>query len=263
MHKYLLMSSQTMQNALAYRVRFLLSIGSGLIQALVLYYIWRAVFLDRGVLGGFTFDEIVDYVFISFVVRNLYSFYTETGISATIRDGSVAFELIKPVDYQLARFFESIGNVVVEGLLIAATVIVVGVVIFGVGPPESVAAALLFCVSMLLSVAINFALSYFVGLFCFYTTSSYGIITAKTFIVGFFSGAVVPISFFPTWLSNFAFALPFHTIVRVPVLIYLGKIPAPEAVPSILLQLFWAAALVLGGRAFWSIAIRKVTIHGG
>jgi ABC-2 type transport system permease protein len=263
LRKYLVLSSLTMQGALAYRVRFLLSIGSGLVQALVLFYIWKAVYAGRSVIAGFSLDEMITYVFISFAVRNLYSFYTETGISSTIRTGDVAYELIKPFDYQLARFFESLGNVVIEGVLIGLTVLLVGVLAFGAGAPASLFSALMFVLSLFLSLLVNFALSYLVGLLSFYTTTSFGIVTAKVFIVGFFSGAVVPLAFFPQWLERIAYILPFYTIVHTPVLIYMGKIGGDRIATALATQLVWAALLWIGGRVMWSLAIRKVTIHGG
>ena len=124
--KYLVISSQTAQTALAYRITFFISLLSGLIQALVLYYIWQVVFSGRTSLNGFDFPEMVTYIFVSYAIKNLYGFYTETAISSKIRDGSVSFELIRPLNYQLARFFESLGSILIEGLIIGILVLVIG-----------------------------------------------------------------------------------------------------------------------------------------
>jgi ABC-2 type transport system permease protein len=261
--KYLILTSQSLQMAMAYRGRLFLSLLSGLIQVLVLYYIWKVVFTRQVEIHGFTLSSMVTYIFISYAVRNLYSFYTETAISRTIRDGSVALELIKPLNYQLARFFESLGSVLVEGLLTGALVLVLGFGLFRITAPPNLAAGGLFVISLGLSLLVNFALSYMVGLVSFWTTSLFGIINSKRFIMDFFSGGLVPLTFFPGWLQGVTLALPFYSVVHVPVSIYLGRLAGEEAYDAILQQAIWAAVLWGLGHLMWAQASKKITIYGG
>jgi ABC-2 type transport system permease protein len=263
LRKYLVLTGQSLQIALAYRVRFFLSLLSGLIQVLVLYYIWRVVYADQPSLNGFTLSSMVTYIFISYIVRNLYSFYTETNISRSIRDGSVALELLKPLNYQVARFFESLGSVLVEGILAGSLVLALGFGLFRITPPPNLAAGVLFGISLGLSLLVNFALSYLVGLVAFWTTSLFGIINSKRVIMDFFSGGLVPLAFFPAWLETITLALPFYTVVHVPVSIYLGKLAGREAYEALLQQALWAAALWGLGSLMWAQASKKITIYGG
>ncbi|MBN1992422.1 MAG: ABC-2 family transporter protein [Anaerolineae bacterium] len=261
--KYLILTEQALQAALAYRMRFFISLLSGLVQALVLYYIWQVVYLKHDELNGFTLSQMVTYVFISYAVKNLYSFYTEIGISSKIRDGSVAMELIKPLSYQWARFFESLGPVVIEGILIGLIVLGVGFAFFKIDGPANGVAGGIFLVSLGLSVLVNFCLSYIVGLFSFWTTGMFGLVNSKRFIVDFFSGSLVPLAFFPAWLKNVALALPFHAIVYLPVSIYLGQIEGRQMYYALLTQLMWVVILWTLGHVMWSQASKRVTIHGG
>ncbi|MXZ09338.1 MAG: hypothetical protein F4Y79_07805 [Gemmatimonadetes bacterium] len=261
--KYFMLTSVTLQTAMAYRVSFLLSFLAGLVQALVLYYIWRVVFNDEQVLNGFNLSQMVTYIFISYAVKNLYGFHTETNISVGIRDGSVATELIKPLNYQVARFFESLGSVIVEGILIGSLVLLLGVTWFHIESPSTVTASLGFAISLILSLFINFSISYIVGLCSFWTTSVFGIVNSKRFIMDFLSGGLVPLAFFPRWLKNITFALPFHSVVHAPVSIYLGKITGKEICDVMITQIVWAVILWIVGSLLWSRAIRKITIYGG
>ena len=261
--KYLILSEQSLQSAMAYRVTFFITLLSGVIQALVLYYIWQVVYAKQTEINGFTLPQIVTYVFISYAVKNLYSFYTETAISNKIRDGSVAMELIKPLNYQLARFFESLGSVAIEGLSVGILVVVLGCGVFKIQSPANLIAVFGFGVSLVLSLLVNFAISYIVGLFSFWTTSVYGLINSKRFIVDFFSGGLVPLAFFPSWLEKVAFVLPFNTIVHLPVSIYLGRMAGIEVCYGLLKQLLWVVVLWTIGHLMWSEASKQITIHGG
>lgn len=261
--KYLILTEQSLQVAMAYRVRFFTAMITGLIQVLALYYIWRVVYSNQDDLNGYSWRAMVTYIFISYAVRNLYSFDTERQISDNIRDGSVTMELIKPLDYQLARLFESFGNLIFEGILVGAIVLVVGVGLFNIQGPSSFFNGLLFTLSLVFSVLINFSLSYTVGLLSFSTTSIFGFINAKRFISNFLSGGLMPLAFFPNWLHTIAYLLPFQAIVDAPISIYLGQIELPQMGKILLGQLFWAITLWIMGYLMWNWASRKITIHGG
>lgn len=261
--KYFVLTNQALQVAMAYRVRFFMSLLSGLIQVLVLYYIWRVVYARQAEIHGFTLSGMVTYIFISYAVRTLYSFHTETAISRSIRDGSVTLELIRPLNYQAARFFESLGSVLVEGVLTGLLVLALGFGLFGITPPPTLAAGALFGVSLALSLLVNFSLSYLVGLVSFWTTSLFGIVNSKRFIMDFFSGGLVPLAFFPAWLEEITYTLPFYAIVHVPVSIYLGKLAGNEAYLALLHQAIWAVVLWGLGSLMWAQASKKITIYGG
>ena len=261
--KYLVLASQTLQGTMAYRVQYLVNLLSGLVQALVLYYIWQAVYQGRVSLNGYTLADMVTYIFVSYAVKNLYSFYTETRISSSVRDGSVAMDLIRPMNYQLARFAESVGSVVVEGVLIGVLVALVGGALFGMRPPAGVVAGCAFGASVVLSMLVNFSLCYAVGLVSFWTTTVYGIVNSKRFIVDFLSGGLVPLAFFPGWLGSIARVLPFESIVHVPVSIYLGRISGAAIVSALLRQAAWAVVLWVAGVLVWMQARKRITIHGG
>jgi len=82
-------------------------------------------------------------------------------------------------------------------------------------------------------------------------------------VTNLFSGALVPLSFFPGWLKSVALLLPFQGIVHTPASIYLGRIGGMELVHYLGVQLFWVAVLWFVGKRMWHRAVRQVTIHGG
>jgi ABC-2 type transport system permease protein len=260
--KYLILTEHSLQSAMAYRVPFFLSLLFGVIRILVLYYIWQVVYLKQDEIQGFTLAQMVTYIFISYAVRNLYGFYTEITISNSIRDGSVAMELIKPLNYQFARFFESLGRVAVEGILIGLFVLILGFGLFRMEAPPTIIAGIVFGVGVVLSLLVNFAIGYIVGLLSFWTKSNYGILS-KRFVVDFFSGGLVPLAFFPEWLKHITLALPFHAIVHVPVSIYLGKMTGVDAYFALLQQAIWVVILWGMGSFLWPQAAKTITIHGG
>jgi len=252
-----------MQEAMAYRVTFLISIMGGLVQVCILYYIWKVVYSGNHLINDFSFHQIVTYIFISYAIKNLYSFYTEISISSKIRDGSIAMELIKPLNYQVARFFESLGKVAVEGIIVCSLVLIIGFGIFRINLPISFSLGVAFFFSVILSIILNFIMSFLISLCAFWTTSVFGIVNSKRFIIDFFSGALVPLAFFPEWLKHIAEWLPFQALVYIPLSIYQGKVTGETIFLALLKQIIWLAVLFCVASLVWKYAARKLIINGG
>jgi ABC-2 type transport system permease protein len=90
-----------------------------------------------------------------------------------------------------------------------------------------------------------------------------GISWGRMAIQNIFSGALIPLVFFPGWLQTVAAILPFQGLVSTPAMAYLGKLDWSTTVTLVAIQALWAVGLVMLGRLAWRGASRMVTIHGG
>ena len=79
----------------------------------------------------------------------------------------------------------------------------------------------------------------------------------------FFSGMVLPLTFFPSWLRAIAHALPFASIVQTPIDVWLGKHHGSSLVGILALQAAWALALLGLGRITLRFGARKLVVQGG
>ncbi|MBW8349892.1 ABC-2 family transporter protein [Bacillus sp. IITD106] len=261
--KYRSIAKITMQNTMAYRFNYFISLISSLIFILAMFYLWKSIYAGRTELAGFTWDQMKAYLFITFLTNSLVSWYSETGISRKILDGSVAMDLLKPLNFQKARLAETLGSSIVEGLIGAIFVTIFVILFAGVLVPDNAFTIVLFAISLVISLVLKFSIVYIFSLLCFWTTSAVGIAWSRAAITNLFSGALIPLTFFPDWLKALASILPFQGIVYIPASIYLGKIQGVEAVQMLCLQLFWVFVLWMVGKIMWNWAVRQVTIHGG
>ena len=90
-----------------------------------------------------------------------------------------------------------------------------------------------------------------------------GIRILATSVTEFFTGAIIPIPFFPEALQPLLYALPFASMQSTPFLIYTGHIGGAQALQGIALQLLWLAALIAIGCALMKRALKKVIVQGG
>ena len=85
-----------------------------------------------------------------------------------------------------------------------------------------------------------------------------GIIWAKIAVTNLFSGALVPLVFFPHWLEKIAMALPFKSIVYTPTVIYMEQQSPMHALGMVGMHLWvWAIVLWLLGKLMWNRAVRE------
>ena len=117
--------------------------------------------------------------------------------------------------------------------------------------------------SLIMSMTLLFFIEFCIGLIAFYTINAYGMHFMKEAILSFFSGAVIPIVFFPDWLKTITYLLPFKDIVYTPVSIYLGLIAGEELSQALFSQMIWVFILLMITMVFFRVSIKKVTVQGG
>lgn len=262
--KYFVLASLAIQRALTYRARYLINALATLLQVGVMYYLWRGLYTEQSRIAGYTWADIRTYLFLVLGLNLFLTFQTETKMSASIRDGSIAMELVKPIDFQRAQLAEAIGSAVVEGLIFAIGSVFSASILFGVLPPaQGGARVLLVLMATIAAFLLKFLLALLTGILCFWTTNVIGLVWARTALTLFFSGGLVPLSFLPNWLQRVAFLLPFQGTVYTPVSIYLGRWDTQSAIVAIAVQYLWIAALWWSARVLFAYGIRTVTIYGG
>jgi ABC-2 type transport system permease protein len=249
---------------LAYRFEFFSAIFGTLLTTVLLYFLWRAIYASA-VAIELSYQSLITYV----VLGQAFSFGRPgqrrviARIGFGIRGGNVAIDLLRPTDFQLLHFSSALASYIVETLIVSLPSYMLALLVFGIDPPASWAAAAGFIASLAGAFLLVFALDFFIGLMGFWTFSVWGLTYAKMAVVDVLAGTIVPLSLFPGWLERIAMALPFRGIAYVPLSIYTGTISGADIWANILGQLAWAAALILFTRLIWLRALRRLVIQGG
>jgi ABC-2 type transport system permease protein len=260
---YRSIANRSLQRVLAYRISYIITFLANSINLLAIYFLWQGIYSGREVVGGYTWDQMKTYLLVTFLANSVLSWYSESAISGKILDGSVAVDLLKPIDFQTARFAETLGSSLLEGGMSTILLILFATFLTGVTFPGSLSVYVLFAVSLLGAIVVKFGVVYLAALLCFWSTGSMGIVWTRIALTNLLSGALVPLAFFPDWLEKLALLLPFQAIIHTPSMIFLQQADTGESLRLIGIQLFWGAALWIAGKAMWNWAVRQVTIHGG
>jgi ABC-2 type transport system permease protein len=251
------------QETTAYRASYFINIISQFVSYIAVFFLWKAVFTAQPDIGGMGWQEMQGYLLISLFASALISGSSEFRVSRAIWTGNIAVELVRPVDYQKANFAITVGNGIAEGVLVAAIGLVFAVLIGFTAPPVHPLTWLYFLLALAFSFITKFLVVYIFGLFTFWTTGGMGISWFRRGLTDFFSGAIIPLSFFPAWLRTVSDILPFRGIVSVPATIFIERMPESQIPLTFAVEIAWIVGLWYIARLIWHFAMRKVTIHGG
>ncbi len=211
--------SLTMQSSLFYRSAFLLTMISPLILLGGQFMLWHNLYLSSGgaAIGGFTSKDMYAYILISFFINNLLTWSTENMLSREIRSGKVVSRCLKPVSFLSQSLADMTGYAIpqalVNGIVTAALFLLFSQ---NIAMPDAVMlpAAIL---SLALGLLLRMMMVSCFSLLCFFTTSHLGLSWVRTALMDFFSGALIPVSLFPGFLTTIAWLTPFPLMVQTPV----------------------------------------------
>ncbi len=257
-----------MQEAVAYRANFFCFLIGEIMSCFIMFFVWKAVFQssDSQSFMGFTMEDMVVYLFITFLTGYL-SFSDGTyNIAMEIRDGSIAMRMIKPCSFESCFLFQELGNKIINVLFIFAP-IVIGTEAYRwyiTGACQfDIAHFLLYIVSLVLAYMISFYFNVSYGFMAFYLKNLWGADILKEVIVNFLSGATIPLAFMPTALANVLSFLPFASLSYTPVMIYMGMYTGTQIATKILLQVFWLAVMITISKLIWNHAVKRLSVQGG
>ncbi|QSF46688.1 ABC transporter permease [Paenibacillus tianjinensis] len=204
----------------AYRTHSMVSIIVGPVYFMVQYFIWTAVYGDHSSLGGFSLPQMIRYFGATALIGYLIMDFADWNLSMLVRTGKFLTFHLRPIHHRSFALFQKIGHRSLGFLFEFLPCLLIFIFIFGVDMrPASFPWTIL---SVLLAFMMNFYVNYTIGLTSFWLVQSNGIRSAFMLVSGIFSGALIPLDFFPHWLQVTQFFLPFQYIAYMPAMVFTG-----------------------------------------
>lgn len=267
MKKYLAILRIRFINSMQYRIAALAGIVTQFTWAGLGILSYAAFYKANPSAFTMSFSETAAYIWLQQAFLSLFMlWFFEEDIFEAIRDGNIAYELVRPIDLYSRWFCQSAASRLAKAVLRCMPVLIVAFILpepYRLILPQSLWQFGLFILSMALGFCVIVAFCMIVYISTFFLLSANGMKTILVFFAEFLAGGTIPIPFFPDWLRNIVETLPFASMKDIPLRIYSGHIAGVEAVYAILLQLFWLVVLVGFGRAWMQVALRRTVVQGG
>lgn len=268
MRVYLPFAVNEIKTQMAYKGAFYLFILISTFGSFVSYFLWNAIYgsSSNAILGGLSRDEMTVYIFMVYVTSSVVAISISEWVSEDVVKGTVAMQLIKPIDYRLSLIARALGQMVYRFIL-PAVFIWIGLELykyFALGLSFTPVANIgLYILSCLLSFLIYVLFDFCVGMVAFFTSYVFGLYMVKEALMSFLTGQLIPLSFFPEAVQRIFDFLPFSSMIYAPVMIYLGKYQGMELMWVLLRQAVWVLILYGLGTLIWHRVTKRLVVLGG
>jgi len=213
-------ASVTYKEWSAYRSHSMVSILVGPLYFLVQYFIWTSVYHGQTI-NGMDINDVLRYFGITALIGYLTMDFADWNLSMLIRTGKYLTFALRPVHHRFFALSQKIGHRILGFFFEFIPVLLIFVFVFKINMmPYNV---FLSVISIALAFLMNFYVNYCLGLASFWIVESGGLRGVFSLISSMFSGALIPLVFFPKWFQKVQFFLPFQYITYVPAMVFTGK----------------------------------------
>ncbi len=247
--------------AVAYRAEFLVWLLSTNMP-LVMLALWSAVAREAPV-GRFGQRDFVAYFLAALVVRLMTGAWVIWELNFEIRQGTLAFRLLRPLHPLLAYACENVAALPLRLAISLPVALVLLATVGGARVTHDPVLLALFPVTVLGAWLITFLAMAVIGALAFHVESAGSLFEIWLGLFGVFSGYLVPLELFPRWLSALARALPFRYMLAFPVELVIGMQTRARALAELGIQWLFVAVLAAAALGAWRLGLRRFAAYGG
>ena len=253
---------------LQYRAAAIAGVLTQLFFGFVYIMIYLALYeSNKGVNPPMNLSTIVNYLWLQQAFFTLtYPYTKDQELLNMIKNGNLAYELIRPQNFYLKYYIKLISNRIVAAFLRSIPILVIGIILpepYKLTMPSNIESFIIFVIALILSLLLVTALSMIMHILTIFFLDSRGITTAYNVVVDLFMGGIVPIPFFPKLLQKIAYVLPFRYISDFPYRVYSGDIAIAEGKTLLLGSFIWIIIIVFIGVMLSKYILKRAVIQGG
>lgn len=267
MKKYLSFFRLRFAMGLQYRTAALAGVVTQFVWGFMEIMIFRAFYQTDAAAFPMSLSATASYLWLQQAFLAFFAAWMmENDIFDSIVNGTIAYELCRPISIYNMWFSRSVASRLSRAVLRCFPILIVAALIpypYGIVAPASPLHFLLFVLTLILGLAVTVAFCLLIYVLTFFTISPQGLRMVFTSTVEFFAGAIIPLPFFPEKVQQIMELLPFASMQNVALRIYSASMNPAEMKKAILLQLFWLIVLVAAGKRLCSLAEKRITIQGG
>lgn len=261
MMAYLNCISKSFSKNLAYRSEVWISIIGNMIAIWIEISIWKAL-IGTGTMNGISLQDMMTYTVVTLALSIILLTDVFHLVDAKLKSGNIAMDLIKPLRFPLLLVSNQMGSAFFQLLFNLVPTVLIASLLIGVSlPPPSFVVP--FLLASLIAMILSFLIGYLIALIGFWVLTTFALDAMLRSLTLVFSGAFVPVWFFPPGWATVAHYLPFQYLGFVPASIYLGKVPLAEVWSVLGWGVGWILLLLGGIYLFWWKAVNRLMIQGG
>lgn len=247
-----------------YRTHSMVSMFVGPVYFIVQYYIWTAVYGGADTLAQMELSQTIRYFGATVLIGYLTMDFADWNLQMLVRTGKFLTFTLRPMHHRFFALSQKVGHRILGFFFEFLPCLLILTLVFRVDIiPEHLGWT---AISVVLAFLMNFYINYCIGMTAFYFTQANGIRVVYQLLAQIFSGALIPLNFFPPAIQYVMMFLPFQYTNYITAMIWTGgdniggiNLSVPQAV---LCQGIAVIAVYLLSEVIYRISMKRFTAVG-
>lgn len=267
MRKYLSFFRMRLLAGLQYRTAAVAGLSTQFVWGCMEILLYRAFWNDCPERFPMGLEALTSYIWLQQALLCVFAMWQwEHDLIDSVRDGTVAYELARPVNLYGMWMARTVALRLSRAALRCWPILLFSIMIpspYGLRIRIDLPTFLLFLLSICLMIAVVCGYVLVTYSFAFHMVDTNGIQVVSVAAADLLGGSIVPLPFLPEPLRSIASFSPFGSMQNVPLRIFGGSLAGSEAVRAVGLQAFWTLVLFVVGIILTHFGIRKTELAGG
>lgn len=255
-----------LQEAMEYRVDFVMTLASLVFPVVTSVYIWVTVNQDSANLAktGYSYPQLLMYTILAALLSKLMASGFESDINEDIKMGGLNKYLVKPISYMKYRFFAFWGNKLpglILFLVLTAACLCYFTAVYHV--TVRLSSVFLFLVALSLAVVLRFFLFFCVAMWSFWFAEASGMFGSIQVIIWVISGGIFPVTIFGEAVTKISVLLPFSYLTQFCIDIINGRLDTRAIGQGLAMQGCWILGFWMLACILWNKGLKNYVAVGG
>lgn len=227
-------------------------------------YLWKGLYgADGKDIRGITLNSMIVYSIVAGFTEGITKTTVMKDLNDSVLDGTISANMLLPIGLKKYMFIQSVTRNLFLTLYGMMPSVAAAMLVFGFHMDVNPVNLLLYLCSVCMGIVINFLYNFLFGSSVIWLRNSFFLGNINSVLLSLFSGAFVPVWFFPEGLRELSRFLPFRYIVFEPAAIFVNAKSPQEAVTVLGMQLIWIVLLFGAVTLVWNRGKYKIMIQGG
>jgi ABC-2 type transport system permease protein len=254
---------RSFQRHLTYRAATIAGLVTNFFFGLLRVAILLALYGEQEEVAGITVAGVITYTVLTQAILAYLSIFGWYDLMNSVHTGEVATDLLKPVNFFTFWLAQDVGRAVLNFWLRGVLLMIVYALVFDLIYPTTLLQWLALLVALIFSLLLSFAWRFLINLSAFWTPNARGIGRLGFVLTLFLSGFLMPLRFFPDWVTRLIYLTPFPHMLNTVIEIYLGIVQGPQLLQLLLVQAAWTLLLILACQLILQAGVKRLVILGG
>lgn len=250
-------------NGFAYPASFWVWRLRQLLQIVVAFSIWEAVFASTTSIFGYQREHMLTYIFMSNIISWIILASRTVDVVGVINSGDLSLYLVRPLNFFLNWFTRDVADKI-QNIIFAVGEL--GLMYFVFRPelsfPQHISTLLLVVLTSFGGLLLYFFLNMIFGLIGFWSPDSWAPRFLFYVIISFTSGSMYPLDIFPQSIVRIMNYLPFPYLMYFQTKIWLEQLSSQEILRGSLILTLWICIAALTMTLMWKKGLKAYSSEG-